>query len=86
MWTVRAVPIGQVCLTPHTYNSVDLAVVLKYAALPADTAPPIDTVLKDGMYQIANGHHRYAAALIRGDSEIRVSFWYDDFVRSQNNG
>ena len=71
----RRVDISQLCLQPHTYNGVDLKRVLEYAALPKETVPAIDTIWKDGKHQVANGHHRFAAALIRGDRDVLVSFF-----------
>lgn len=75
MWVTRTVPIGDMGFTPHTHNDVDLKKVIEYAKLAADTYPAIDVIAKDGVYEVAHGFHRYAAALIRGDKEIKVSFW-----------
>jgi len=75
MWVTRLVPTEKLGFTPHTHNDVDLKRVLEYAKLPADTYPAIDVVTKDGRYEVAHGFHRFAAALVRGDKEIKVSFW-----------
>ena len=75
MWVTRMVPIEDVGFTPHTHNSVDLKTVLAYSKLSADTYPTIDVIAKDGKYEIAHGFHRTGAAWVRGDKELRVSFW-----------
>jgi hypothetical protein len=75
MWVVKKVRIEDVGFTPHTHCDVALPKALTYSKLPADTAPPIDTILKNGVYEVANGFHRLAAAYIRGDKEVLVSYW-----------
>ena len=74
-WIVKTVPIESLGFTPHTHNDVDLKKALAYSKLPAETYPNIDTVLRNGVYEIAHGFHRFAAALIRGDKTVRVSYW-----------
>lgn len=75
MWIIRTVLIESITFTPHTHNSVDLKTALAYSKLSADTYPAIDVIAKDGVYEVAHGFHRYAAALIRGDKDVKVSFW-----------
>ena len=75
MFIVRTVSIEALAFQPHTYSGVDLRKAIEYSKRPSDTAPPIDTRLVNGAHEIENGFHRYCAALIRGDKEIRVSFW-----------
>jgi uncharacterized ParB-like nuclease family protein len=75
-WVTRAVPIESIGFIPHTDNNVELKKVLGYAKLAADTYPPIDVVAKgDGKYEVAHGFHRLAAAWVRGDKTVRVTFW-----------
>ena len=77
MFVIRTVPLKDLWLAERTHHGVDLDKVLKYAALPRETAPPIDARTRDDHYEVDNGHHRYAAALIRGDKEVLISFWED---------
>ena len=75
-WVIRNIPIEDLVLIPQTYSSVDLRKAIAYSKLPEETAPPIDTrVQPDGKFGVDNGLHRTCAALIRGDKEVKISFW-----------
>jgi uncharacterized ParB-like nuclease family protein len=75
-WVTRTVKIESLGFTPHTHNDVSLPKVLEYAKLPADTYPPIDVIaIEGGKYEVAHGFHRLAAAWVRGDKEVRITFW-----------
>jgi hypothetical protein len=44
----------------------------KYAALPAETAPPIKIRSDSDVPLCVDGGHRLAAAKLRGDTEVKV--------------
>lgn len=75
-WVIRTIKIDDLVFIPHTHCSVDLPKAVAYSKLPAETAPPIDTIARpEGKYGVHNGLHRTCAALIRGDKEVKISFW-----------
>ena len=75
-WVIRTIKIEDLGFTPHTHCSVDLPKAIAYSKLPAETAPPIDTIARaGGKFDVHNGLHRTCAALIRGDKEVKISYW-----------
>jgi hypothetical protein len=53
----------------------DSAKALLMSRIPADQFPPITVQFDDytKTYTVTDGHHRFVAAIIRGDSEIEVA-------------
>jgi|GEM_PF-7014469 len=51
--------------------NVDPERVLRYAAMPSETQPPIQYILgRDGHCYVADGNHRLFAAILRGDPTV----------------
>ena len=64
----RVVPVKQ--LVP--FQRTDFTKVAQYARMPRETCPPITCKKSGNHYAIIDGHHRWQAAIRRGDATVRI--------------
>jgi hypothetical protein len=64
----KVVPVKQ--LLP--FHRTDFYKVAQYARMPRETYPPITCRKSGDYYAIIDGHHRWQAAIRRGDATVRI--------------
>jgi len=69
--TKREVPIKQL----HGWHRVDFTKMCQYAAQPRETYPRITCRKHAFGYLILDGHHRWKAAMRRGDTTVRIQYF-----------
>jgi hypothetical protein len=67
--------VSRVCIWDlRPSGKVDVIKARKYSLLPCDTYPPIECTLEGTRLVIRDGHHRWLAAIIRGEQTVNVVY------------